>query len=61
MIKVKNTYYTTDTVELQTNSGYPTGVIYELEDGRWLRQQSDSPLLPIEEIAPPLKEERTEL
>lgn len=56
MIKVKNTYYTTDTAELQTDSGFPTGIIYELEDGRWLRVQSDSPLMPIEEIIKNAKE-----
>lgn len=53
MQKVKATYYTTDNVELQTDSGYPTGILYELEDGTWLRQQSDSPLMPLEEITPP--------
>lgn len=53
MIKVKNTYYTIDVAELQSDSGYATGIIYELEDGRWLRQQSDSPLMPLEEIQPP--------
>lgn len=50
MIKVKNIYYTLDSKELQSKSGYATGIIYELEDGRWLRQQSDSPLMPLEEI-----------
>lgn len=55
MIKVKNVWYSTDEEELQTSTKYPTGIIFELEDGRWLRQQSDSPLMPLEEMKPPVQ------
>lgn len=50
MQKVKNIYYTTDPIELGTDSGYPTGLVIELQDGTMLRHQSDSPLMPWQAI-----------
>lgn len=53
MNKVVNIWYTKDITLLQTDSGYPTGILYELDDGRWLRQQSTDPMMPLEEIKSP--------
>jgi hypothetical protein len=53
MKKVKAIYYTTDPDELGTDSGYPTGLVIELEDGTMLRHQSDSPLKPWEPVPTP--------
>ena len=51
MKKVKNIYYA-ETLEEKKKIGghYITGLVIELEDGRFFRQQSTDPIMSFEEI-----------
>lgn len=53
---IKNIYLLETKNELEVAGGtYTTGLILELEDGQFIRQQSDSVLMPYEPVKNPTR------